>query len=183
MIFSHTEVRQQTMARLLRWMPLLAMLAFQPLRPSCGRADEFQCEEVAQYLLGCCGKLVVINCQYQHEVTTATIGASGCETKSTRTSSTTVEVDIKPQVSACLLGRSCEDILASGICSVSSWVLPSQCTKRTGTCHTYSSHPIENFPVPTCDEFVTCGSPPQAGLCTDYRPKAACDALEKLSCQ
>lgn len=182
MSFSFIEVRRRFMAYLLRCMPLLALLAFQPLRPSCGRADEFQCEESAKYLSNCCGKPVSLYCQYRHDVSTQTIKSGGCDADSVRTTTTTVEVDVNPQISACLLGRTCDEIRASGACSVNPWLLSSQCTTRTGACHTYTY--IDGYRGSTsCDEYVTCGAPPQSGLCTDYRPKDACDALEKLSCQ
>lgn len=177
MELTNKTARRRFISRLIRWTILLAFVSSQPLRPSCGRSDEFQCEEAAQHLKNCCSGRVVVNCQYMHNVETA---STGCQTSKTTT--TTREVDFNPELSACLLSRSCDEILDSGVCSVPFWMLPSQCTTGIGKCVTEKNPFDSSVSHTTCDEYVTCSSPPQRGLCTSHRPKEACDAMEKLSC-
>lgn len=181
MTFSMSKNRQQMLNRLL---PLLAMLLFSPLRPSCGQADEFQCEEASQYIYNCCGKYSSVNCINKKEITTTSIASDGCDSKATRTQTTIIQVDMNISLSACILGRTCEEIVASGACSVSSWQLPSSCTTKQGACQTYDTGVFEHRTTTSCDEIVTCSAPSQSRPCTSAsRPQVACDALQKLSCE
>jgi hypothetical protein len=162
----------------LRWALVFVVLAVRPLGPACGRADEFQCEEAAQHLSNCCGASLPLHCTYEREVN---VDSTGCGvSRTTVSTTTTIEVDLQPAVAACLLGRSCEEIRSSGACTASGWLLPAKCSTKTGTC--LSDPSTGMISTTDCTQTIECNSPTQTGICASYRQNEACDALRKLTC-
>ena len=130
--------------------------------------SEFACEEAAQHISSCCGRLGVSKC----ELISESSSSQGCSGDSIYRRH--VDPELLTETAQCVRGATCEAIADAGICAVSSFLNPEVCT-TTSICHGDGLGRI-------CDISTNCATPSQQGDCTTYRPAAACTALQNLFC-
>lgn len=162
--------------RRLRFGGLLLLLCIRSQALGCGQPTEFECEELAQHLIDCCGHAVGLKCEVVYEKRVSYSAGPGCGAGNS-IDIRSVAPDVSGDAALCLRRASCEALQQAGACRISSWLGPIQCSSKTAS---------DSAPFPysgSSTYWVTeCSTPRQTGRCETYRPVPTCQVFSSVDC-